>query len=255
MLLRGESHGDLVCFTAAHKAGAMATFWKVDVARVHSAFLAFESITLAAVLLGPHDYHTEQKPDGSFSNTTGARYDTFRKAALQWKSAHNLVDIVVNAASSGASPRVLSDLVVTTLEKAWPKGTCSSVGKIGGLTFDRWQNAYLGFMLHPVSPTMGPQSPAVPFVDALLDAHNGVDHTATTDVTDAVIHAYTYEGGCDACELHPEGYAPPTFPLTLADGTVRQLEQMETKPRFLTSDVCQHFLVSIFLMEAAMRGT
>jgi hypothetical protein len=222
-----------VCFTAAHKAAAMAKFWQVEDIVVESAFLAFEIITLAAVLLGPHDYHYVKKSGGGYSNTTGMRYESFHALAMVWKNKHRLVQSVVDATIAGKTPREITDTVQVIIETAWSQPTCGGGGKHGNLTFEKWCSAWRGFIHHPVTPTMGPDAPSIMFIDALESASDGVS-VAGTAVEDAVIMGYEYEGGCAGCELHPVGYTPPTFPRTDADGNERKLEKMEATPRLLT---------------------
>jgi len=239
----------------------MSKFWKVEDSTVAEAFLAFEFITLAAMLLGPHDYHAVKNTDGTYSQSTGSRLTSFHKIALLWKTKHKLVDVVVEATRAHKSPREIASLVSSIVKEAWPKGSLLSgsgaAGMHGTLTFDRWRLAWDGFIEHPVAPAMGPNAATVAFVDALDDAAAGNVGAATTTLTDDIAQAYEYEGGCEKCELHPGGYTPPRFPMQPTDetGTRRKLEPMEFKPRMLTSDVCKHFVLLMCLMEGAKTGT
>eukprot|EP00035_Acanthoeca_spectabilis_P015182 m.301356 g.301356 ORF g.301356 m.301356 type:complete len:450 (+) comp16307_c0_seq2:4767-6116(+) len=152
ILMPGGTAAEITLYTAEHKANAMASYWEVDVEDVKDAFLGFELVTLAIMLLGPHDYHYELK-GSKYTNATGNRLPSMIKTISSWKKRGILAKIDENKTKSA---RVQMEAVVEIIEKMWPAGLCQYPGTIGQLPFEKWKVAYLGFLEHPVSLSMGP---------------------------------------------------------------------------------------------------
>lgn len=151
VIVPGDAAGDVRVYDAKHKAYAMAAFWDVNVEEVTEAlFCHLELITLAIVLLGPHDYHYKKTGD-KYSNTTGNRYVGMVKIAVSWVKA-GLFDMMNTAADVTVADKVktVMDWVYTV---GWPDG---GKGKIGKITYDDWRQVFLAFVHQPVSLHVGP---------------------------------------------------------------------------------------------------
>jgi hypothetical protein len=255
VLLKGKTAGDLHVFGAEHKVNAMSRFWVVDPAAVRNHFLAFEVMTLAAVLLGPHDYHFDLA-DGKYSNATGNRYKSIVKVVRPW------LDALRAALTTGNYPttaRDVAEAVVKCFMTQWPAAG-GVREKIGHLSFEKFEHAFRGFVDQPVAFDVGPDQPSVPYVDA-LDRHCLTPPTpgvaaGGSGVDADKARAYTYEGKCQNCVHGEKPWEPPEFPIKgTADGPDRVLIEGKAKPRINTCDVCRHFTQYMYRIEGAQPGT
>ena len=205
VLFPAKKKGELLIFDATHKTKIMATHFGITVDQVAQHRDRAEIIFLVFCLMMSHDYHTVQKENGKFSNSTGVGAKSWPPlfklggglvkdgGVLRWNDYRGVVDKTCNAIITAYDERN-SASADPDLVKAFKD---CGFGKTKDTLIPRVKTAVDGFMqqMVPTDPGRG----SVPYC-----SHCATPSQDGGPSTRPPINKYCYEGKCDECPAEYE---------------------------------------------------